>query len=144
MLLAIAGARRGLRSWLSILVAGGLAVLGLWGTRYLVAISGPDGLHRALGVDGGERVHRHRHLHLRPGRLRDVAIQLGLVLVAAGIADAMVGSLGIDHAVMNKVLYYQTVEIEVHTPVDDPENLYALKPGSSLGGEGPWACEWSA
>ena len=48
VLLAIAGARRGLKSWLSILVAGGLAVLGLWGTRYLVAISGPPADYIAL------------------------------------------------------------------------------------------------
>ena len=139
VLLAIAGARRGLKSGLSVLAAGGLAVLGLWGTRYLVAISGPPTDYTALWAwmvaSGSIGIATS---HLRPGRLRDVAIQLRLVLVAAGIADAMVGSLGIDHAVMNKVLYYQTVELEVHTPVDDPELLYALKPGSSLGGEGPW------
>lgn len=139
VLLTASGARSGPKSWLSILASGSLAVLGLWGTRYLVAISGPPEGYTALwawmvasaamGVAAS---------HLRPGRLRDVGIQLVLVLVAAGIADTMVGSLGIDQAVMNKVLYYQTVEIEVHTPVEDPELLYTLKPGASLGGEGPW------
>jgi hypothetical protein len=47
----------------------------------------------------------------------------------------------IDTEVMNKALYYQTVEIEVHTPVDDPVLLYALQPGSRLGGKGRGDCE---
>ncbi len=139
VLLTIAGARAGLKSWMSILSAAGLAVLGLWGTRYLVAISGPPEGYTALWVwmvaSASLGVAAS---HLRPGRIRDLGIQLGLVVVAAAIADALVGSLGIDQAVMNKVLYYQTVEIEVHTPVEDPELLYALQPGASLGGEGPW------
>lgn len=139
VLLAISGTRAGLKSWLSLLVCGGLAVLGLWGTRYLVAISGPpDGYTALWAWMVASAVIGITTSHLRPGRLRDIGIQLVLVLVAAGVADAMVGSLGIDQAVMNKVLYYQTVEIEVHAPVDDSELLYALKPGSSLGGEGPW------
>ena len=85
VLLTIAGARRGLKSGLSVLAAGGLAVLGLWGTRYLVAISGPPADYTALWAwmvtSGSIGIATS---HLRPGRLRDVAIQLGLVLVAAG------------------------------------------------------------
>lgn len=139
VLLCIAGARSSLKSWLSIMTSGGLAVLGLWGTRYLVAISGPPEGYTALWAwMVASAVMGIAASHLRPGRLRDVGIQLVLVLVAAGIADVLVGSLGIDQAVMNKVLYYQTVEIEVHTPVEDAELLYGLKPGASLGGEGPW------
>jgi hypothetical protein len=65
-------------------------------------------------------------------------IQALLVVGSAVVADLTVGMLGIDMAVMNRVLYYQTVEIEVHQPVADPELLYGLKPGARLGGEGPW------
>ncbi len=66
------------------------------------------------------------------------ATQAVLVLISACVADVTVGMLGIDMGVMNRVLYYQTVEIEVHQPVADSELLYALKPGARLGGEGPW------
>jgi hypothetical protein len=71
-------------------------------------------------------------------RLRFFLIQFVLVIGAACVADITVGHMDIDTEVMNKALYYQTVEIEVHTPVDDPVLLYALQPGSRLGGEGPW------
>jgi hypothetical protein len=66
------------------------------------------------------------------------SIQALLVVGSVVVADLAVGILGIDMAVMNRVLYYQTVEIEVHQPVADAELLYGLKPGARLGGEGPW------
>ena len=53
-------------------------------------------------------------------------------------SEGIVRALGIDSQLMNQALYYQTVEIEVHTPVDDPQLLYALKPNATHGGEGPW------
>jgi len=75
---------------------------------------------------------------MNPKQWRFWALQLVLVVGAVAVADLTVGILGIDMGVMNRVLYYQTVEIEVHQAVDDPELLYGLKPGSRLGGEGPW------
>ncbi len=62
---------------------------------------------------------------------------LGL-LVATVLADVIVSGFGVDGRLMSHALYYQTVEIEVHQPVDDPQMLYGLRPGSRLGGEGPW------
>lgn len=75
---------------------------------------------------------------MKTGRIRFAMIQFALVTGAAIVADVTVGKMGIDTEVMNKALYYQTVEIEVHTPVEDPVLLYSLQPGSRLGGEGPW------
>lgn len=130
-----------------LLLGGLLAFLGLWASRYLI---GTALVHSTL--DSNSQMLHVSHwvlmvaaaglgatlarMDLRRGR--DWAIQGVLVLVAVCIADGMVSMLGIDTAAMDKVLYYQTVEIEVHAPVDDGEIIYGLKPNSRLGGEGPW------
>ena len=120
-----------------------IALLGLWGIRYLLGLTGASvdpkmviivhwiWMLAAAGVGGWMA-----RMEIRRGR--DWLIQAMLIVGATIVADSLVGALGIDWAVINKVLYYQTVEIEVHEPVADPQRLYGLKPNSSLGGEGPW------
>lgn len=75
---------------------------------------------------------------LRLSHPRHLLIHLGLVLSAVGVSEGIVRVLGIDTQLMNKALYYQTVELEAHTPVDDAQLLYALRPNTVHGGEGPW------
>ncbi len=138
-MLTVAGARAQHKSWLSVFTASALALLGLWGTRYLVGIGGsPDGYGALWAWLAAVVVFGVIMSHLRPSRMRDLGIQALLVIISAAVADHLVGALGIDTAVMDKVLYYQTVELEVHTPATDAELLYGLKPGATLGGEGPW------
>jgi uncharacterized membrane protein len=130
------------------LILGGLlAFVGLWASRYLI---GTALVHSTLDSNLPMLHVAHWVLMLAaaglgatlarmdPRRGRDWAIQGVLALVAVCIADGMVSMLGIDTAAMDKVLYYQTVELEVHAPVDDAELIYGLKPNSRLGGEGPW------
>lgn len=127
--------------------AGVVAFIGLWATRYFVGIASvrsgtPTDLEMlrvahwvlmftAAGLGGWIA-------RFDPRRGRDWAIQLVLILGSGAVADKLVGVVGIDRAAINKVLYYQTVELEVHAPVDDAQQLYGLKPNSRLGGEGPW------
>ena len=129
------------------LVAGAVAFVALWATRYGIGVAAHNGT-----VAGGQQMLAVAHWVLMftaaglggwiarfdPRRGRDWAIQAALLVASVAIADALVGATGIDSAAMNKVLYYQTVELEVHTPVSDAERLYGLKPGARLGGEGPW------
>jgi hypothetical protein len=134
------------------LVLGALLATGaVWALRYMVwhtfgaqteaRISGGTATRFALmqwgasvlagglgGALAGMRIHKPKHLLLHLG---------GLVLALLA-SEGIVGGLGIDTQLMNKALYYQTVEIEVHTPVDDAVLLYALKPSTTHGGEGPW------
>ena len=127
--------------------AGTVAVVALWATRYGVGVAANNGtftgaremlavahwvlMFTAAGLGGWVA-------RFDPRRGRDWAIQGVLLVGSVVVADGLVGATGIDRAAMNKVLYYQTVELEVHTPVDDAERLYGLKPGARLGGEGPW------
>ncbi|GEM_PF-1209046 len=127
--------------------AAAVAFIGLWATRYLVGLASVrsgsptdmEMLHvahwvlmfTAAGLGGWIA-------RFDPRRGRDWAIQFVLVVVSVGVADGLVGVVGIDQAAIDKVLYYQTVELEVHTPVDDVHQLYGLKPNARLGGEGPW------
>jgi hypothetical protein len=120
-----------------------IAVFGLWGSRYLVGLTGLTDATQTLTLTHwvwmlaaagmGGWVSR-----MDPRRGGHWAIQVGLVGAAVVVADVLVSTLGIDQAVINRVLYYQTVEIEVHQAVADAELLYGLKPGATLGGEGPW------
>jgi len=133
----------GIRLLIATLSSGVIATLGLWGIRYLLGLTGVSvdptmvtvvhwvWMVAAAGIGGWMS-----RMDLRRGR--DWLIQSTLILAAIIVADSLVGVLGIDWAVINKVLYYQTVEIEVHQPVDNAERLYGLKPGATLGGEGPW------
>jgi len=130
-----------------LIVGGLLAFVGLWASRYLV---GTALLHSTMDSDAHMLQVAHWVVmvaaaglgatlaRMDPRRGRDWAIQLVLVVAAVFVADGMVRMLGIDTAAMDKVLYYQTVEMEVHTPLDDAEIIYGLKPNSTLGGEGPW------
>ncbi len=129
------------------LTAATMAIVALWATRYVVGLAVAQGtmepgaemlpiahwvlMFTAAGLGGWVA-------RFDPRRRRDWAIQVLLLIASVFIADRLVHMAGIDTAAMNKVLYYQTVEIEVHTPVDDPQRLYGLQPGSRLGGEGPW------
>jgi hypothetical protein len=131
------------RQGIAIVIGAGIGIFGLWGFRYLVGATGLDQANQALFLSHwvwmaaaalmGGWVSR-----MNPRRATDWGIQLGLVAGGAVVADMLVGGLGIDMAAMNKVLYYQTVELEVHQAVADAELLYGLKPGATLGGEGPW------
>ena len=133
----------GVRRLVAMISSGLMAIFGLWGVRYLLGLTGVTvdptmvtvvhwiWMMAAAGVGGWMA-----RMHVSRGR--DWMIQSALLVASVVIADGLVGTLGIDWAVINKVLYYQTVEIEVHQPVADAELLYGLKPGSRLGGEGPW------
>ena len=129
------------------LTAGAMAFFGLWATRYVVGVAIANGT-----MNGGAEMLSVAHWVLMftaagvggwvarfdPRKGRDWLIQVALLVVSVAVADMLVALVGIDAAAMNKVLYYQTVELEVHQPVDDAERLYGLKPGARLGGEGPW------
>jgi hypothetical protein len=146
-LFAASLARGWRRRLIGIVAAGLIAFFGLWGQRYLLGLS--------LGMDAAQDSNMTILLvhwtwmvasagmgawisRMNPSRGADWAVQLTLTLAAVVVADLLVGALGIDAAVINRVLYYQTVEIEVHEPVASAELLYGLKPGATLGGEGPW------
>ena len=124
-----------------------LAVFAIWAMRYMIGWfqwptatfqmdSAVSQIHWTLmftvGLSAGSLS------TMNPSQGRFWGLQALLVLGSVAVADLTVGVLGIDMGVMNRVLYYQTVEIEVHQAVDDAELLYSLKPGSRLGGEGPW------
>ena len=146
-LFAASLAEGGWRRLFGALSAAIIAVVALWAERYLVGVAA----HRnTLITDAHTMTVAHWILmftasglggwlaRFDPRRGRDWAIQVGLLLASVWVADGLVAMMGIDSAAMNKVLYYQTVELEVHTPVNDAERLYGLKPGARLGGEGPW------
>ena len=139
------------RTTLAVVLGAGLSILAVWGIRYAVwqtfgtqtpeRMAGPAGSRLMLmqwgvclvagsiaAATAGAELRRPRHL----------LIHLCGLLVAVVCSEFIVGGLGIDDQLMDKALYYQTVEIEAHTPVDDPQLLYALKPNAVHGGEGPW------
>ncbi len=123
------------------------AVTVIWAMRYIIGLADPSSitidqskgytqvywtLMFACGLGTGWLS------TMRVSQGRFWAIQFLLVVVSVIAADVATGAMGIDVGTMNRVLYYQTVEIEVHQPVDDADLLYSLKPGARLGGEGPW------
>jgi len=134
------------------LVLGAVLAMGtVWALRYMVwqsfgaetatRMSGGAGTRFALmqwgacllagglgGALAGIRLSKPWHL----------LIHLAGLMLAVAASEGIVRALGIDAQLMNKALYYQTVEIEAHTPVDDPVLLYALRPSTVHGGEGPW------
>jgi len=125
----------------------GTAIFTIWAMRYLIGwAQSPTATNQLAGA----YVQIHWTLMvvigLCTGSLATMSPKQGsfwglqalLLLGSTVVADLAVGMLGIDMAVMNRVLYYQTVEIEVHQPVANAELLYGLKPGARLGGEGPW------
>ncbi len=139
------------RAAVGLVLGAALAAGAVWGLRYMVwqtfgaetdaRLAGAAGLRFAgmqwgasllAGVLGGALA------GARMARPRHLAMHLGGLLLAVGASEGIVRALGIDAQLMNQALYYQTVEIEVHTPVDDPVLLYALKPSTTHGGEGPW------
>jgi len=135
------------RRVLATLAGVGSALFIIWATRYLLGVLKPatfsitqsqayTQIHWTLMFILGAGSGWMSTMSVGQGRFW--AAQVVLTLLAVLGTDIAVGVMGIDTATMNKVLYYQTVEIEVHQPVDDPELLYGLKPGSRLGGEGPW------
>ena len=143
MLFAASLSTPGPRRVIAMVTGGLIGLFGLWGIRYLLGFTGVLAdptmvvivhwiwMFAAAGIGGWMA-----RMEVRRGR--DWLIQVGLVAAAVFMADLLVGALGIDWAVINRVLYYQTVEIEVHEPVNDAELLYGLKPNARLGGEGPW------
>jgi hypothetical protein len=136
------------RALLALGLAGGLAVGFTWGFRYLLWIT--FGVNGVAGVSPqvvtlvqwtGSCIAGSLGLglaSLRVDKPHHLLIHVATVLVAVLLSDGLVQHLGIDGRMMSQALYYQTVEIEVHEPLDDPELLYGLKPGSRLGGVGPW------
>ena len=136
-----------LRKAIAAVSGAGAALFVIWASRYLTGLTNPASfsvaqsqaftqIHWVLMFAIGGGAGTLATMSLTQGRFW--ATQLVLVVLAIVGADIAVGQLGIDVGTMNRVLYYQTVEIEVHQPVSDPELLYGLKPGSRLGGEGPW------
>jgi len=135
------------RQWLAGTMGFAAALFFVWASRYLLGLADPAAftteqsqaytqIHWVFMFGIGASAGWISTMSLKQGRFW--LVQLLLVILSILIADFTVGSLGIDASTMNRVLYYQTVEIEVHQPVDDAELLYGLKPGSRLGGEGPW------
>ncbi len=136
-----------LRKYIAALCGAGGALFIIWATRYLMGLN----LSASFTI---EQLQAYTQIHwvlmftigLGAGTLATMSMTQGrfwvtqavLVLLAGVGTDLAVKQLGIDVGTMNRVLYYQTVEIEVHQPVSDPELLYGLKPGAQLGGEGPW------
>ena len=125
----------------------GIALFVIWATRYLLGLINPTSfsveqsqaytqIHWVLMFAVGAGAGALATMSLHQGRFW--IAQALLVLLSIVGADIAVGTLAIDVGTMNRVLYYQTVEIEVHQPVSDAELLYGLKPGARLGGEGPW------
>jgi len=140
-----------MRRLAALTLGAGLAAIMVWAMRYMVWHTwGADtptqmagefgttftvsqwGISLAMGsvasALAGVRISKPAHLPLHA---------LGLV-AALGLSEGIVRVLGIDLQLMNKALYYQTVELEVHTPVEDPVLLYTLKPDAQHGGVGPW------
>ena len=136
-----------LRKSIASLVGAGLALFVIWATRYLTGLIGPS----SFSIEQSQ-AHTQIHWVLMfvvgggAGTVCTMSLlqwrfwiaQMVLVVIAIVGADFATGTMGIDVGTMNRVLYYQTVEIEVHQPVSDAELLYGLKPGAQLGGEGPW------
>jgi hypothetical protein len=139
------------RAALALVLGGALSIGAVWALRYMVwhsfgaqtptRLAGSAGSRFALMQWGscmlggglgsmlaGLRVAKPMHL----------LIHLAGLGLAVGASEAIVRILGIDTQLVDKALYYQTVELEVHTPVDDAELLYALRPNTVHGGEGPW------
>lgn len=139
------------RTAAAVAVAVALSTLAVWGIRYAVwqtfGVQTEDRMATGAGTRlmlmqwgacliagglggaiAGVELRKPKHL----------LIHLAGLAIAVVCSEIIVSGLGIDAQLMDKALYYQTVEIEAHTPVDDAQLLYALKPNTVHGGEGPW------
>lgn len=135
------------RKIIAALAGAGVALFVIWANRYLLGL-----INSASFSTEQSQAYTHIHWGLMfavgggAGAMATMSLNQGrfwitqafLIVFAVVGTDIAVGKMGIDVGTMNRVLYYQTVEIEVHQPVLDPELLYGLKPGARLGGEGPW------
>ena len=138
-------------------IMGGLAglifaVTVIWAMRYIIGLADPSSItidqskgytqvYWTLMFGCGLGTGWLSTMRVSQGRFW--AIQFLLVVVSVIAADVATGAMGIDVGTMNRVLYYQTVEIEVHQPVDDADLLYSLKPGARLGVKALGDCERS-
>lgn len=139
------------RTLVAVVLGVGLGVVAVWGIRYAVwQTFGAQTPQRMAGAAASRLMLMQWGTCLIAGAIaaatagaelrkpKHLLIHLCGVVLAVLCSEVIVGGLGIDAQLMDKALYYQTVELEAHTPIDDAELLYALKPNAVHGGEGPW------